>query len=295
MQVFVFSRKEKEMIIKRSLNNNVVITEDENGVEQVVCGRGIAFKKKPGDEIDDSLVNQVFVLKNEQNNIRFQEIITSIPLEYIELSEKIIEMIKLQIGQKISDAIYITLTDHIYTAIERKKEGIDMPNTMLWEIKNYYDSEYRIALKALEMIKEEMGVELKEDEAGFIALHIANSETEDSNLEQTMESTKIIQEICSIVRFHFGKEFDTDSVHYFRFITHLKFFAQRIVRHTAYEGDDDAGLLEIVKNKYGNSYRCAEKVASMIEKNYDYRISDEEKLYLTIHIHRIAHVKDGND
>ena len=40
------------MIIKRSLNNNVVITENENGVEQVVCGRGIAFKKKPGDEID---------------------------------------------------------------------------------------------------------------------------------------------------------------------------------------------------------------------------------------------------
>lgn len=283
------------MIIKRSLNNNVVITENENGVEQVVCGRGIAFKKKPGDEIDETLINQIFVLKNEQNNRRFQEIISSFPIEYIELSDKIIEMIKLQIGQKISDAIYITLSDHIYTAVERAKEGINMPNTMLWEIRHYYEKEYAIAKKALEMIREETGVELKDDEAGFIALHIANSETEDSNLEETMESTKIIQEICKIVRFHFNKEFNTESVHYYRFITHLKFFAQRVVYKKTYDGSDDSGLLEIIKNKYANSYECSEKVAQMIRRKYGYAISDEEKLYLSIHIHRIMHIEDSND
>ena len=188
------------MIIKRSLNNNVVITENKDGIEQVVCGRGIAFKKKPGDEIDESLINQIFVLKNEQYNHRFQEIVTSIPLEYLDLADDIISLIRSYLGKKMSDSIYITLSDHVFTAIERAKEGIHMPNTMLWEIRNYYDSEYEIALKVLDMIEEKTGVRLKDDEAGFIALHIVNAETDESSLEKTMAQTKIIQEIARIVR-----------------------------------------------------------------------------------------------
>ena len=50
------------MIIDRVLNNNVVIIKDENGIEQVVCGKGIAFKKKSGDFVDEKEVNKVFIL-----------------------------------------------------------------------------------------------------------------------------------------------------------------------------------------------------------------------------------------
>lgn len=282
------------MVIKKILNNNVVIVEDEKGIDEVVCGRGIAFSKKVGEVIDESKINQVFTLKNEQYNKRFQEIISSVPFEYIELSDKVIEMIKLNLGQKLSDTIYITLSDHIYTAIERAKKGIYMPNTMLWEIKNYYNNEYNIALKVLEKIKEQTGVELKEAEAGFIALHIVNAETEDSKLEETLEITKIVQAITKVVKYHFGEEFNTDSVYYYRFITHLKFFAQRLVYKKIYTNNEDGSLLAIIKEKYKNSYQCVEKIASMIKKNYDYDISDEEKLYLTIHIHRIMHINDNN-
>ncbi len=282
------------MVIKKILNNNVVFVEDEKGIDEVVCGRGIAFSKKVGEVIDESKINQVFTLKNEQYNKRFQEIISSVPFEYIELSDKVIEMIKLNLGQKLSDTIYITLCDHIYTAIERAKQGIYMPNTMLWEIKNYYNNEYNIALKVLEKIKEQTGVELKEAEAGFIALHIVNAETEDSKLEETLEITKIVQAITKVVKYHFGEEFNTDSVYYYRFITHLKFFAQRLVYKKIYTNNEDGSLLAIIKEKYKNSYQCVEKIASMIKKNYDYDISDEEKLYLTIHIHRIMHINDNN-
>ena len=39
------------MVIKKILNNNVVVTTDENDNEIVVMGRGIAFKKRSGDYI----------------------------------------------------------------------------------------------------------------------------------------------------------------------------------------------------------------------------------------------------
>ncbi len=45
------------MIIDRVLNNNVVIIKDENGIEQVVCGKGIAFKKKSKMKTIDKIKN----------------------------------------------------------------------------------------------------------------------------------------------------------------------------------------------------------------------------------------------
>ena len=80
--------------IKKIFNNNVAVIK-KNGKEQVVCGKGIAFSKKVGDPLDMSRVTQIFVLKEARDNIRFQEIIQNIPLEYIEVTNEIIEMIKL--------------------------------------------------------------------------------------------------------------------------------------------------------------------------------------------------------
>lgn len=290
---FCFLRKEAAMIIKKVLNNNVAIIENKKGFDQIVCGRGIAFKKKPGDSIDESLVNQIFILQDQLQNQRFQEIVQNIPIEYISLADDVVNMIKTQLGQKISDSIYITLSDHLFTAIERAKEGILMKNTMLWEIRHYYETEFRIAQDVLKKVREETGVELTDDEAGFITLHIVNSETEDSRLEETMEVTRIVQSITKIVRVFFRTEFNTDSVYYYRFITHLKFFAQRLVYHKAYNGAENDGLLDMVKTKYLSAYKCTEKVAEMIYRNYNYYISDEEKLYLTIHIQRIVFKNNG--
>lgn len=281
------------MEIKKIFNNNVVVVE-KDGRDQVICGRGIAFSKKIGDKVDEDKITQVFVMKEEKENERFQEIIQNIPLEYIELSNEIIEMIKLSIGQKINDIIYISLSDHIYTAVERAKEGIYMPNTMTFEISHYYENEYRLALKALKMINERFDVDLKEDEAGFMTLHIVNAEEENSSLEETTKVTQIVQEIIKVVRNFYGRDFYEDSVYFYRFITHIKFFARRLVYNKSYKDDESNELLDIIKNKYRNSYNCVLGICSMIKNRYDYVITEEEQLYLTIHVHRIVHSDNNN-
>ena len=40
-----------------------------------------------------------------------------------------------------------------------------------------------------------------------------------------------MQEIENIVRYRFKIEFNEESDYYYRFITHLKFFAQRLVEY----------------------------------------------------------------
>lgn len=281
------------MKIERILNNNVVIIKNDKGIDEVVCGKGVAFKKKIGDVVDKDLVNQTFILKDEKYNARFQEIVSNIPFECIEIADEVINLIKTDLGTKISDVIYITLSDHMYAAIERKKEGISLRNPLKLEIKRFYENEYKLGLKAIKIIKEKTGVELAEDEAAFIALHIVNSQVEYSNLNQTMKVTKIIQEVSNIVKYFFSTEFNVDSVYYYRFITHLKYFAQRIVFKKIYDSEDD-GLLDIIKQKYDISYRCVEKIEGFVSKKYGYYISDEEKIYLTVHIERAIYKQKGN-
>lgn len=277
------------MVIDRILNNNVVIIKDKKGIEQVVCGKGIAFKKKVGDEIDEREVNKVFILQDQTQSRRFQELVSEIPLKHLQVADEIIEMIKIELGKKINDRIYISLSDHIYTAIQRFLEGITITNSMLWDIKRFYELEFSLALKALDIIKQRFQIELPEDEAAFITLHIVNAETDESNIKQILEVTKIMQEISNIVKYYFSVEFDVDSVYYYRFITHIKFFAKRLVSNKTFKDSSDDELLEVVKMKYQTSYKCVERITEFILRKYKYELSNEEKLYLTIHIERVIY------
>lgn len=276
------------MIIYKILNNNAVVIKDENGMEKIVMGCGLAFKKKCGEKIDVSKIDKVFVLPDPDVNNKFQEMMTYIPPEYIELGEDIIKYASKALDRDLNDIIYISLVDHLYAAVKRYREGILVKNVILWDIKNFYRDEFKIGLKILDMIEERFSVRLLEDEAGFFAIHIIESGLDEDN-EDMHKITEIISEISNIVKYNFHISFNEDSVYYFRFITHLKFFAQRLLEGKTYLDDDNEDLLNTVKTKYINSYECMEKISRFIKTKYNYDISDDEKLYLTIHIERIVY------
>ena len=281
------------MIIKRILTNNAVVIDDENQQEKIVCGKGIAFKKRPGMEIDEMSINQTFILEGGGEYSRFEQLLKDVPLEYLELSSEIINMAKLEFAKKFKDNVIITLSDHLYVAIKRCREGMTISNPLLWDIKNFYEIEYDIGLRALELIKNKFHIQLPNDEAGFIALHIVNVELDEDNMDHIFQVTKVIQEIMTIVKYHFHAEFDTSNVYYYRFITHLKFFALRLLKDNQFNEDEENELLDVVKDKYCTSYECVLKIKHFLEKKYNYTLQEDEIVYLTIHVHRVVHKTKG--
>lgn len=279
------------MEISKVLNNNVAVV-IENNEEKIVMGRGICFKKKIGDTIEPATIDKVFYLHNQEVLSRFKELVVDIPLEYLEIGEEIMDEARLSLGKALNDNIYISMVDHIYTAVIRAKDDILVKNALLWDIQRFYKEEYLIGKKALEIIEKKTGVLLPNDEAGFIALHIVNGQL-DEDVHDMYEITKIMQEIENIVRYHFKIEFNEESAYYYRFITHLKFFAQRLVEHKKQNKQED-DLLEVVQVKYANAYQCVEKIAIYIKNQYNYELYDEEKLYLTIHIHRVVYLGNSH-
>lgn len=281
------------MVISKILNNNVVVIKDENGVEKIVMGRGLAFQKRVGDTFDENKVDKVFVLTNPDTSNKFQELVSDIPMDHVELADSIISYAKTHLGKKLNDMIYICLTDHIYTSITRFLEGISVKNALLYDIRRFYPDEYYIGNHVLDMIEEKFKVRLPDDEAGFIALHLANAEMDEENMQNMYEITKVMQEISNIVKYVFNINFDEESVYYYRFVTHLKFFAQRLINNATYEDESDDDLFEVIKIKYKNAYECTQKITDFIKKKYDYVLSNEEKLYLTIHVERVVYKSGG--
>lgn len=276
------------MIIYKIFNNNAVVIKDENGMEKIVMGCGLAFKKKCGEEVDVSKIDKVFVLSDREVNNKFQEMMTYIPPEYVELGEDIIKYAKKTLDKNLNDTIYISLIDHMYAAIKRYQSGILVKNAILWDIKRFYKDEYQIGLKVLDVVEERFSVRLPDDEAGFIAIHIAEASLNE-NTKDIQNITEIMSQILNIVKYNFHISFNEESIYYYRFITHLKFFVQRLFEGKTYTDDDQDDLLDAIKQKYANSYECVNKISNFIKSEYAYDISGEEKLYLTVHIQRMVY------
>lgn len=283
------------MKIAKVLNNNVVTVMDASQKEQVVMGRGIAFKKQAGDEIEEDKVEKVFSLDNKEVSQKLMALLSDIPMEYVECSDEVIRYAETVLGEKLHDSIYISLTDHIHFAIDRHRQGLQIKNALLWEIKRMYRKEFSIGLKALQIIEERLGVLLPEDECAFISMHLVNAQM-NGEMRETVSITNIVKDILNIVRRSFLIELDEESLGYFRFLTHLKFFAQRVVQGTPIEDrDKDHALHELVSKQYPEAHACATKIADYTRKIYKRVLSREEILYMTIHIERIVRNDDATE
>lgn len=277
------------MRIERILTNNALVVLDEKRKEKIVCGKGIGFKKRPGDELDPALVEKTYTLATDgKADSQLERLLAELPLEYVELSDRIVQMARITLNQKLGDSLVISLADHLYYTVQRFREGTPIANGLTWEIKRFYEKEFETALLAMDMVEETFGVRLPEAEAAFVAMHLVNSEAEDSTMDETFRITRIIQDVLNIVSRTFAMEFDTSSSYYYRFITHLKFFARRVLRGEQYMEASGEDLADIVFAKYREPFRCAQKVQEFLRKQYHYTLTTEEMMYLTIHIRLVV-------
>ncbi|HIR76235.1 MAG TPA: PRD domain-containing protein [Candidatus Choladousia intestinipullorum] len=274
------------MIIEKVINNNIVSVIDEEGREAVIMGRGLGFGTKPGAPVQESKIEKVFRIESPNLADQFQELLAHMPMEHVEVSGDIISYAKKHLKLRLNQSIYVTLTDHINFAITRLKQGIKLQNALLWEIRRFYTKEYEIGLYALDMIRKKLHVEMPEDEAGFIALHFVNAEY-GTDIRDALKFPNLVKRILEIAQAELGIEFDETTLHYERFVTHVKFLLQRVYRNELLPNEEEE-LAEMMRTKYPREYTCSMRVAEYIEQETDCTLSGEEIMYLAIHIRRVT-------
>lgn len=274
------------MKIKKVLNNNTLIVDD-SGIEKVVMGLGIGFKKKANDLVEKYKIEKIFVMNNNSEYKKFQEILTTLPEAHIHLAEKIISYAEQTLNTELNEHIHVALTDHISFALERITAGIAIRNELLEQIKAVYPEEYAVGLWAQKLINTELNIAVPDDEAGYIALHIRTARIGVDDLAVPVNISYAIRDMVDIIRSDFSLEIDEDSIAYQRLITHLRFALQRLVNNQPFH-DMDADIYNVIKEKCNDGFICARKLRAYVEKQYGLTFPDTECAYIALHIHKIA-------
>mgnify|MGYP001239138804 CR=1 FL=1 len=269
--------------IHRILNNNAAVVIDE-GKEKIVMGPGIAFQKRKNDLISPDRIEKIFVM--EEENERFQQLLRTLPEEHIDIAEEIISYGEGKLRAPLSDHIHIALTDHLSFAIERLKQGYRIQNKLLNEIKVLYKAEYEIGLWAKQLIKERLGVEIPDDEAAHIALHIHTAKLDAASMNKTLWETTLIHELVDLIQTELDISVDEESISYQRLLTHLRFALSRIENGEPIHSMDEE-MLALIQTKYASEWACAQKAAEYAEKEYGIRFPEEELAYIALHIQRL--------
>ncbi|MBL4934984.1 PRD domain-containing protein [Clostridium sp. YIM B02515] len=209
--------------ITRIINNNVLTSKDHQN-EVVLMGKGIAWNKKVGDVVEEKNIEKIFTLKENEKS-RYLDFIEQIDSSFFEMAIEILDESQKETGIEPNPIAYLMLADHISSAVERSKMGINLVNENLNEIKRFHSKEFNVGKAALDKIEAKYDVRLKLDEAGFIAHHLINvlgSTDEETNRNQ------FIQKIIELVENYFEITLDKESIPYERFLTHLRYFSSRI-------------------------------------------------------------------
>ena len=105
--------------ILRVIGSNFVCSQDSTGQEIILRGLGIGFKKSAGDLLPAARVEKVYALRDPGQCDRLMQLMQDVPSEYLDISTHIIETAERVLGRRLSENVYITLTDHISFAVEK--------------------------------------------------------------------------------------------------------------------------------------------------------------------------------
>lgn len=275
------------MRIKKVINNNILCVLDDNGNEMIVTGKGLGFKRKIGEQVNPALFMKTYRMEGKAEQRKLRELCEQIPMEHLRLTYDMIEYIKTQITAPLNESLLITLADHISFAIKRKEDGIEFVNPLQEAIMSYYPLEYHLGQYCLRVIQEEIRADLNPSEAAFIAIHIVNAEL-NTSVSVMYDITKLIDSTLEVVEDYYQRHFDRESLDFNRFVIHLRYFAQRLFQTSPTQGTEhDANFRKMIMRSCRQHYKCARRVGDYVHKTYGREVSDEELIYLTIHLKRI--------
>lgn len=276
--------------IKR-INNNVAVCEDAGGNELLAMGRGIGFGQLPRDlSLDD--VERTFYDVDE----RYFAAINELPAPVMDFSVLAADYIREELPYQLSPNLVFILADHLSFAIQRAEKNLRVRMPLAYDVELNYPDEYRIARHLVRRARKFLEVALPDDEATAIAINILNarldaaSEAED---ERRRRDDEMLEDITEIIEDEFNLTVDRGSFAFSRYATHMHYLFDRL--HTG--GVLDTSCVEGfrgIERQYPKEFECVERIARYIADAWgDAALSDDERLYLVIHVSRVC-IKGGS-
>ncbi len=273
-------------IVKR-INTSAVLCIDGNGRQLVAFGCGLGFKDV-GDEIPLSEIQRTFYNVSS----RYIALIDEVSDELLELTSDVIDMSTGLLPYEVSPNLPFILADHIAYAIKRKEQNIVVHMPLSFDVRQQYPVEFKIGEYALRIIRKRLNVRLPAHEAVGIAMAFINNMADSDSCELAEEFgtdvyDRVLEESTIAVERRLGIQVDREGFDYARFATHLQYLFNRLNSGESIVSDNRKMYLSL-KDEYPVASACADDIASVLSRLTGQELIDEERLYLMMHINRIA-------
>lgn len=271
--------------IVQPLNNNVVMGYDRKKGEVVVVGTGIGFHAKKGDIVDENKIQKIFTAGK---NRKLLDIIEKIPPEYLELAEEIFEKARKEYQVSAEEDMTLALVDHIHFAVKRLREGLELDNPFLMEIREFYKNEWKVGIYARDRIKQMFGVEIPESEVGYISMYLISSEYRQDR-RAVSKVFQVIDISISYIRENYLTDVSEKSFAYNRLVTHVKFFAQRYIDNKE-NMENDEFLKKTIREVFEEEADCIRKLSEILHQKFGRYMTESEENYLVLHLRNCKNI-----
>ncbi len=269
--------------VTKALNHNAILAVKENSTkEYLLLGKGIGFGKKVTEYVKPEEDIRIYALKSDSEQGNAREMVRDMNPVYLEISNAILEKAEEEFG-KIDRSILFPMADHIAFAVERIKKGEQISNPLTQDIQVLFYKEYKIAQLAEELIKQEEGIDIDEDEIGYIALHVHSSIC-DENVSDAMQIAAAVRECIAMIEDETGSKIDVQTLSYNRLMNHVKYMAARGMTGEELKLD----INEYIEKQFPNSFQIADAVCKHLSRALSIELPEVEVGYLAMHIERVC-------
>lgn len=273
------------MRITKRINNNAVLCVDGDGRRVVALGRGLA-QAGIGSELDLDLVDNTFY----DLEPRYVDLMRDLPLEHLELAAHVADTARSMLAYELSPHLDVALADHIAFAVQRARENIYLQMPLSFDIQQNYPLEYKIAEYAVRLVRERLGVALPRTEISGVAMSIINDAVapgvgDEADTAQRQE--EMLERITGIVEREMGVSVDREGFGYARFATHVQYLLRRVLSGEAIDTENSGAYAGVVGDNPRVS-ACVDVISRTVEEEFGTPVTEEEKLYLILHVNRIS-------
>jgi transcriptional antiterminator len=268
-------------VIKGLNHNGVLAIDMDTQQEYILLGKGIGFGKRVNERMEAPENAQIYLLQQETDRGSTNEIISNIEPEILEIASEIIMEAEKKF-KEVDENILCPLADHIAFAVKRIKNNENISNPLTPDIRALFSEEYEVACKARDIIKKVEGIEINEDEIGYIALHI-HSSLGNEKISQAMETAMLVRDCITSIEQNIGKTIDIESLSYNRLMSHIKYMVARTLKGEAIKLD----MNDYINERFPKSFEIAEDICGKLGNGLNKKIKDVEIGYLAMHIERV--------
>ena len=273
------------MKVIKNINNNISLCLDSRNNEVVAFGKGIGFTKPPYD-VPLSKIDRTFYDVDEEQ----LALLNRIPAPVLEAAAEIVDLANEKLEDQFRENVAFTLADHIDFCIQRYQKHINIQLPLFYEVRQLYPRESEVGRQALQILQKRLGVTLPREEAAAIALHFVNYKAH-ADAAPGVDYGAVIEDATAIIERELAVRVDRESFNYYRFVTHMHYMMKRTMDDAMIDSQNRE-IYESMQKEYPAIYACSLKVAALIEQKLSKKLSEEEILYLILHINRLCARED---